>query len=116
MATILSLAMLLRHSLGLEAEAARIEAAVAKTLADGIRGGDLGGDASTSAIGDAVLESFKFGQLRPAVLNKVWALDQVFRGRYPATCRMGESGAPPDRSAFKARELCDCNSPSFCPR
>lgn len=56
MATILSAAMLLRHSLGLEAEAARIEAAVAKTLADGIRGGDLGGDASTSAIGDAVLE------------------------------------------------------------
>jgi hypothetical protein len=42
MATILSAAMLLRHSLGLEAEAARIEAAVAKTLADGIRGGDLG--------------------------------------------------------------------------
>lgn len=56
MATILSAAMLLRHSLGLEAQAARIEAAVAKTLADGIRGGDLGGDASTSAIGDAVLE------------------------------------------------------------
>ncbi|NOW47058.1 3-isopropylmalate dehydrogenase [Novosphingobium sp. SG751A] len=56
MATILSAAMLLRHSLGLEAQAARIEAAVAKTLADGIRGGDLGGDAGTSAIGDAVLE------------------------------------------------------------
>jgi len=56
MATILSAAMLLRHSLGLEAQAVRIEAAVAKTLADGIRGGDLGGDASTSAIGDAVLE------------------------------------------------------------
>ena len=56
MATILSAAMLLRHSLGLEAQAARIEAAVAKTLADGIRGGDLGGNASTSAIGDAVLE------------------------------------------------------------
>jgi 3-isopropylmalate dehydrogenase len=55
MATILSVAMLLRHSLGLEAPAARIEAAVAKTLADGIRGGDLGGSDSTSAIGDAVL-------------------------------------------------------------
>jgi 3-isopropylmalate dehydrogenase len=55
MATILSVAMLLRHSLGLEAQAARIEAAVAKTLADGIRGGDLGGSDSTSAIGDAVL-------------------------------------------------------------
>ena len=55
-ATILSAAMLLRHSLGLEAEAARIEAAVAKTLADGIRGGDLGGSMGTAAIGDAVLE------------------------------------------------------------
>lgn len=55
MATILSAAMLLRHSLGLEEPAARIEAAVAQALADGIRGGDLGGDAGTSAIGDAVL-------------------------------------------------------------
>jgi 3-isopropylmalate dehydrogenase len=48
--------MLLRHSLGLEAEAARIEAAVARTLADGIKGGDLGGTAGTREIGDAVLE------------------------------------------------------------
>jgi len=56
MATILSAAMLLRHSLHLEAEASRIEAAVAKALADGIRGGDLGGKLGTAAIGDAVLE------------------------------------------------------------
>ncbi len=55
MATILSAAMLLRHSLGLEAEAARIEAAVARALADGVRGGDLGGKAGTQEIGDAVL-------------------------------------------------------------
>ncbi|MFD2135841.1 3-isopropylmalate dehydrogenase [Novosphingobium resinovorum] len=54
MATILSAAMLLRHSFGLEAEAARIEAAVAAALADGIKGGDLGGSA-TKEIGDAVL-------------------------------------------------------------
>jgi len=56
MATILSAAMLLRHSFGREVEAARIEAAVAKALADGIRGGDLGGSLGTRAIGDAVLE------------------------------------------------------------
>ncbi len=56
MATILSAAMLLRHSFGMEAEAARIEAAVAKALADGIRGGDLGGSAGTREIGDAVVE------------------------------------------------------------
>jgi 3-isopropylmalate dehydrogenase len=55
MATILSAAMLLRHSFGREAEAARIEAAVAKALGAGIRGGDLGGSHGTSAIGDAVL-------------------------------------------------------------
>lgn len=56
MAAILSAAMMLRHSFGREADAARIEAAVAGALADGIRGGDLGGTASTRAIGDAVLE------------------------------------------------------------
>ena len=55
MATILSAAMLLRHSFALEAPAARIEAAVAGALADGVRGGDLGGTAGTAAIGDAVL-------------------------------------------------------------
>lgn len=56
MATILSAAMMLRHSFGLEAEAARIEAAVASALADGIHGGDLGGTHSTQAIGEAVRE------------------------------------------------------------
>jgi 3-isopropylmalate dehydrogenase len=54
MATILSAAMMLRHSFGLEAEAARIEAAVAQTLADGILGGDLGGSHGTAAIGEGV--------------------------------------------------------------
>ncbi|MDE2562361.1 MAG: 3-isopropylmalate dehydrogenase [Sphingomonadales bacterium] len=55
MATILSAAMLLRHSLGLAAQADRIEAAVARTLADGVRGVDLGGTMGTKEIGDAVL-------------------------------------------------------------
>jgi 3-isopropylmalate dehydrogenase len=54
-ATILSAAMLLRHSYGLEEQAVRIEAAVAKALAKGVRGGDLGGSAGTREIGDAVL-------------------------------------------------------------
>ena len=56
MATILSVAMMLRHTFDMEAEAARIEAAVTKALADGIRGSDLGGAHGTRAIGDAVLE------------------------------------------------------------
>ncbi|MET0193395.1 MAG: 3-isopropylmalate dehydrogenase [Hyphomicrobiaceae bacterium] len=55
MATILSAAMLLRHSYGLEDQAQRIEAAVATALAQGVRGGDLGGTAGTREIGDAVL-------------------------------------------------------------
>ncbi len=55
MAQILSGAMLLRHSFGKEAEAARIEAAVAQALADGVLGRDLGGSAGTREIGDAVL-------------------------------------------------------------
>ena len=55
MAQILSAAMLLRHSFGLEQQAVRIEAAVAAALADGIKGGDLGGSAGTREIGDAVV-------------------------------------------------------------
>ncbi|MEO6153233.1 MAG: 3-isopropylmalate dehydrogenase [Croceibacterium sp.] len=56
LAMTLSLAMLLRHSLGRETDAARVEAAVAKTLADGVMSADLGGNAGTREIGDAVLE------------------------------------------------------------
>ncbi|WP_226018621.1 3-isopropylmalate dehydrogenase [Novosphingobium sp. FKTRR1] len=55
MATILSAAMLLRHSLGLADAADRIEAAVAATLEAGVLGRDLGGSAGTTEIGDAVL-------------------------------------------------------------
>jgi 3-isopropylmalate dehydrogenase len=55
MATILSAAMLLRHSLGLNAAADRIEAAVARALAEGVASRDLGGSAGTAEIGDAVL-------------------------------------------------------------
>jgi 3-isopropylmalate dehydrogenase len=55
MATILSAAMMLRHSFGREDDAARIEAAVTCALAEGVKGGDLGGSASCAAIGDAVV-------------------------------------------------------------
>ncbi|MDQ2643509.1 MAG: 3-isopropylmalate dehydrogenase [Myxococcota bacterium] len=55
--TILSGAMLLRHSLGLEAEAKSIELAVERALAAGARTKDLGGSnpLSTQAMTDAVL-------------------------------------------------------------
>lgn len=55
LATILSAAMMLRHSLGLPEAAARIERAVAAALAGGARTGDLGGTLGTVAMGDRVL-------------------------------------------------------------
>ena len=54
-ATILSAAMMLRHSLGMPEAADRIEAAVGRALAGGARTPDLGGTLSTVPMGDAVL-------------------------------------------------------------
>jgi len=54
LATILSAAMMLRYSLGMAAEADRIEAAVAKALAGGARSADLGGTMTTAEMGAAV--------------------------------------------------------------
>ncbi|HYS82758.1 MAG TPA: 3-isopropylmalate dehydrogenase [Anaeromyxobacteraceae bacterium] len=53
--TILSSAMLLRHSLGLTAEAAAIEEAVNRAITDGCRTRDLGGTLSTRQMTDEVL-------------------------------------------------------------
>src|SRR5512134_775200 len=53
--TVLSAAMLLRHSLGKDAEAARIEDAVGRAIADGCRGRDLGGALSTRQMADEIL-------------------------------------------------------------
>lgn len=53
---ILSAAMLLRTSLGLIEEANAIEQAVGKAIDDGVRTGDLGGAATTTAFGDAVVQ------------------------------------------------------------
>jgi 3-isopropylmalate dehydrogenase len=55
--TILSAAMLLRHSLGLEAEARAVERAVAEAITNGGRTADLGGDASTREMAELVLAS-----------------------------------------------------------
>ena len=57
LAAILSLAMLLRHSLGRDADAGRVERAVARVLAGGPRGWDLGGEAGTEAITAAVVQA-----------------------------------------------------------
>lgn len=55
LAAILSVAMMLRYSLGRPAEADRIERAVAAALASGVRSPDLGGAVTTAAMGDAVV-------------------------------------------------------------
>jgi 3-isopropylmalate dehydrogenase len=54
--TILSGAMLLRHTLSLEAEAAAIEDAVHRAIAEGARTKDLGGKLSTRQMADEVLK------------------------------------------------------------
>ncbi len=54
--TILSAAMLLRHSLNLPAEAAAIEAAVDRTITDGCRTADLGGKLSTKEMSAEILK------------------------------------------------------------
>ena len=56
---ILSAALLLRHSLGLEAEAAAIETAVYAVLAQGPRTRDLGGSAGTREVQAAVLAALR---------------------------------------------------------
>jgi 3-isopropylmalate dehydrogenase len=53
--TILSAAMLLRHSLGLEAEAKLVEDAVDRTITEGCRTRDLGGTLSTRQMADEVV-------------------------------------------------------------
>ena len=59
LATILSCALLLRHSLGEEVAAVAIETAVSKVLTEGARTADIAGDGSapisTTAMGDLVL-------------------------------------------------------------
>jgi 3-isopropylmalate dehydrogenase len=55
LAMFLSVALLLRHGLDLESEAAALESAVDKALDQGLRTRDLGGTASTAEATDAVL-------------------------------------------------------------
>jgi 3-isopropylmalate dehydrogenase len=55
LAMFLSVALLLRHGLGREREAAAVESAVDRALADGLRTRDLGGEAGTADATAAVL-------------------------------------------------------------
>jgi 3-isopropylmalate dehydrogenase len=59
LAMFLSGAMLLRHGLGFETEAAALESAVDRALEDGLRTHDLGGTASTADATRAVLDHLR---------------------------------------------------------
>jgi 3-isopropylmalate dehydrogenase len=69
--TILSTALLLRHSLQLDAEAQAVEAAVDHVLRHGPRTRDLGGQASSAEVRDAVLAALE---------NHAGAADTFFSG------------------------------------
>jgi 3-isopropylmalate dehydrogenase len=56
LAMFLSAAMMLRHGLSMEAEAAAVESAVDRALAEGLRTPDLGGDATTAQATQGVLK------------------------------------------------------------
>ena len=57
LAMFLSAALMLRHGLSLESEAAAVESAVQRALDGGLRTADLGGDAGTAQATAAVLEN-----------------------------------------------------------
>jgi 3-isopropylmalate dehydrogenase len=59
LAMFLSAAMMLRHGLGLESEAAAVESAVQRALDAGLRTADLGGEARTAQATQAVLENLE---------------------------------------------------------
>jgi 3-isopropylmalate dehydrogenase len=59
LAMFLSAALMLRHGLSLESEAAAVESAVQRALDSGLRTADLGGDAGTAQATAAVLENLE---------------------------------------------------------
>ncbi len=59
LAMFLSAAMMLRHGLAMESEAAAVESGVERALAAGLRTSDLGGEAGTEQAARAVLENLE---------------------------------------------------------
>lgn len=57
--TILSVAMMFRYSLGLPSEAKAVEEAVKNAIDNGTLTKDLGGNASTKEMGDAVVKELE---------------------------------------------------------
>jgi 3-isopropylmalate dehydrogenase len=64
--TLLSAALLLRHSLGLESEARAIEIAVDRAITDGCRTTDLGGELNTRQMLEAIIFRLPAGVVESA--------------------------------------------------
>jgi 3-isopropylmalate dehydrogenase len=74
--TILSAALLLRYSLGLEDEAKAVEAAVRSAIAAGCRTPDLGGALTTSAMVGEIISRLNEAQVVALIKNKSFALSE----------------------------------------
>src|SRR5438270_2243372 len=64
LAMFLSAALMLRHGLSMDGEAAAVESAVDQALASGLRTADLGGGASTAEATQAILKHLSYGAPR----------------------------------------------------
>ena len=76
-AQFLSVALLLRHGLALENEAAAVESAVDRALEQGLRTRDLGGSASTAAVASAVLAVPPRSRVRSPSLSALSTADST---------------------------------------
>jgi isocitrate/isopropylmalate dehydrogenase len=82
--TILSTAMMLRHSFKLEAEAAAIEKAVDETITAGARTADLGGTLTTRQMADEIIKFVGYTQTKE---NELWEWNRSLFGRMARWCR-----------------------------
>lgn len=108
--TILSAAMMLRYSFNLEREAKCIEDAVAKVLDDqevgglSVRTADLGGKASTTEVGDAVIKVLE------DLLNQLNIKDLADKVEVDSNGRLIPSSLPFKRRPMTLCEKIICNS------
>jgi 3-isopropylmalate dehydrogenase len=100
--TILSAAMLLRHSLELPAEARRIEAAVDLAIRDGCRTRDLGGALSTREMAEAIALRLD-GRSRPLRTSRAGARKPRKASKPAAKVKAKARAAPAKKRSAPAR-------------
>src|SRR5437667_10431208 len=96
---ILSVAMMLRHSLSREDASAPVETAVERVLEAGIRTPDLGGGATTAQVGDHIVEEVAGA---PAATGRPAARAALHKGQTPRKRAAFQRGqTPKKRAAFQ---------------